>query len=375
VERWIVDNDRIPERQGIVGRARLAGGTVWSFAAAVQFRRRLAQTRPDVVHIHNFLPLLSPSIHVAASRAGVPVVQTLHNYRLICPAATLFRDGRPCEDCVGRPVAWPAIAHACYRSSHLQSGVVAAMLAAHRTRGTWTGDVDLFIAVSAFLRERMIAGGLPADRIVVKGNFVHSAGAGPAVETPDVGGPARSDAPILFVGRVTVDKGVDLLLDAWEGHETLPPLEIAGDGPLGPRVAEAANRTDRIRFAGQLDRGGVRQRMATARALVFPSRWYEGQPITILEAFAAGLPVIAARIGSIPELIDDGRTGILFAPGDPDDLARAVDWAVANPDSMRKIGAEARAAHASLYTEDANYDQLMAVYLRALGSPLATHGS
>lgn len=376
VERLIVDNDRIPTQSGLVARVRLAAGTVWSFAAAEVIRRRLADTRPDVMHVHNFLPLLSPSIHSAAHRAQVPVIQTLHNYRLICPAATLFRDGRPCEDCVGRRVAWPAIAHACYRSSRIQTGVVTAMLAAHRARGTWAGDVDVFVAVSAFLRDRMIEGGLPADRIVVKGNFVDSDGVEPVAQRTEDRRLSRSKGPaMLFVGRLTTEKGVDLMLDTWERNETLPELEIAGDGPLASQVAAAADRTTRIRFDGPLDRQAVREKMAVARALVFPSRWYEGQPITILEAFAAGLPVIAPNVGSIPELVNDGRTGILFAAGDPDDLARAVAWAAANPGQMQAMGVEAHAAYASFHTADANYDQLMAVYDQALAAPRAPHGT
>lgn len=365
VEQLIVDNAQIDERSGLAARARLAAGTVWSFAAAELVRRRIARDRPDVMHVHNFLPLLSPSIHAAAHRADVPVVQTLHNYRLVCPAATLFRDGRPCEDCVGRSIPWPAVVHACYRSSRLQSGVVAAMLAAHRARGTWSGDVDLFVAVSSFLRDRMIAGGLPEDRIVVKGNFVDRDVEPLGGDTNNLRSSRSGGAAMLFVGRLTIEKGVDLLLDTWQRNEALPELEIIGDGPLASQVAETVARTDRIRFAGPLARSTIWQRMGAVRALVFPSRWYEGQPITILEAFAAGLPVIAPNVGSIPELVDDGRTGILFAAGDRDDLARAVAWAAANPRRMHTMGANARAAYDRLHAPAANYKQLMAVYDRA----------
>lgn len=373
VERLTIDNERIDERAGKRAQLRLAAGTVWSFAAANVVRRLIARTRPDIMHVHNFLPLLSPSILAAAHEAGVGVVQTLHNYRLVCPVATLFRDGRPCEDCVGRSVAWPAVLHACYRSSKLASGVVATMLATNRARGTWSRDVDVYVAVSAFIRGRMIAGGLPKDRIIVKGNFVGS-------RRDPIGDGSSDDrrpsaAGMLFVGRLTTEKGADLLLETWRRHDNLPPLEIVGDGPLATQISDDAAQMPRVQVAGLLDRAAVRERMDTARALVFPSRWYEGQPVTILEAFAAGLPVIAPNIGSIPELVDDGRTGLLFAPGDPDDLARAVGWAASNDSQMREMGANARSEYERLHTPEANYGQLTAIYAQALSRHRAQHAS
>jgi glycosyltransferase involved in cell wall biosynthesis len=366
VERLILENDRIPERAWPLSRARLAVGTVWSFAAAELVRRRIAADRPDIVHVHNFLPLLSPSIHAAAHGAGPAVVQTLHNYRLVCPAGILFRDGRPCEDCVGRRVALPAIVHACYRSSHLQSGVVATMLATHAARGTWTRDVDAFIAVSETVRDRVIAGGLPADRVVVKGNFVAiDAALVGAPDEPGAGEP--NDLTLLYVGRLTIEKGVDLLLETWLSEPDLPPLVIVGDGPLAPQVAAASERTGRIRFEGRLDRADVLDRMRRAAALVFPSRWYEGQPVTILEALASGLPVIGARIGAMPELVADGETGRLFAPGDAVDFAQVVRRATDDRARLREMGVAARAAYERSHTPEANYTRLMAVYRQVLG--------
>ena len=366
VSELIVDNDRIADRAGPLSKAKLAADTVWSFSAAAAVGRRIERERPDVVHVHNFLPLLSPSVHAAARQAGVAVVQTLHNYRLICPAGTLFRDGRPCEDCVGRKVAWPAVAHACYRSSRAQSAVVATMLATHAARGAWDRDVDVFLAVSEFVRDRMIAGGLPADRIAVKANFVEDGRAERAA--PQRGRAARRDGPLLFVGRLTADKGVDLLLDAWAGAPDLPLLEVVGDGPLEGEVAAAAASSGRVVPAGRLDPGAVRARMAAAAALVFPSRWYEGQPLTILEAYAAGLPVIAASIGSLPELVRDGETGLLFRPGDIGDLRRAVTWATAHRAELRRMGQRARAAYEERFTPEVGYAALVAAYRSAITS-------
>jgi glycosyltransferase involved in cell wall biosynthesis len=368
VSELIADNDAIPDRAGPLAKARLAANTVWSFSAASAVRHRIERERPDVVHVHNVLPLLSPAVLAAARASGTAVVQTIHNYRLVCPAGTLFRDGRPCEDCVGRSFAWPAVIHACYRSSPTQSAVVATMLAAHRARGTWTRDVDLYLAVSGFVRDRLIAGGLPDDRIVVKSNFVE---AGSRARTGRAA--ARRDGPFLFVGRLTTDKGVDLLLDSWAGATDMPRIAVVGDGPLADLVAASAASNGRIVATGRLDRDGVRDRMHGAPALVFPSRWYEGQPMTIVEAFAAGLPVIAASIGSLPELVEDGATGLLFEAGDRTDLRRAVAWAVAHPAEMRRMGQQALDAYRERFTPEVGYGALIAAYRTAIASREIAH--
>jgi glycosyltransferase involved in cell wall biosynthesis len=365
-----VDNARIPEVSSATRAIRLAAGTVWSPAAVSLVRHAIEHRRPDVLHVHNFLPLLSPAVHRTARASGVAVVQTLHNYRLVCPAGTLFRDGRPCEDCLGRPVAWPAVVHACYRSSRPQSAVVAAMLATHRVLGTWHDKVDLYLAVSGFLRDRIVAGGYPADRILVKGNFVPD----PRLlgQSSDANGEAAERSGMLFVGRLSLEKGIDRVVERWGAIPDAPDLRVAGAGPLEPLVREAAARNARIRFVGRLEPQAVRHAMATSDALVFASRWYEGQPMTILEAFAAGLPVIAPRIGSIPELVEDGRTGILFDAEEPGALAEAVMRAMADPVRLRTMGTEARARYERFHTPAANYRQLLDAYERALRHRLSS---
>ena len=358
-----VDNARIPEASSPTRTLRLAAGTIWSHAAVSLVRRAIERHRPDVLHVHNFLPLLSPAVYRTARASRVAVVQTLHNYRLVCPAGTLFRDGRPCEDCLGRRVAWPAVVHACYRSSRPQSAVVASMLATHRALGTWHDEVDLYLAVSAFLRDRIVAGGYPADRIVVKGNFV----ADPRLRQPsDPSGEAVGRSGMLFVGRLSPEKGIDRVVDQWSAIRDAPELRVAGAGPLEPVVRDAAARSDRISYVGRLQAEAVRHAMATSEALIFASRWYEGQPLTILEAFAAGLPVIAPRIGSIPELVEDGRTGILFDPEEPGALAATVSKAMTDLSGLRAMGSEARARYERFHTPAANYRQLLDAYERAL---------
>ena len=315
VDRLVVDNDAIPDRPSAAQRVRLAVRTVWASAAAAAVADRARAVRADVVHVHNFLPLLSPAIHGAARSTGAAVVQTLHNYRLICPAATLFRDGAPCEDCVGLPVALPAVVHACYRDSRAQTAAVTAMLAVHRARRTWHRDVDAFIALTNFGRDRFIAGGLPVGRLVVKPNFASDEGDPHADESS-----TRSqfaNGPVLFVGRLAPEKGIRTLLAAWPrvDRDSGRQLRIVGGGPLVDDVRTAAAATPGITFVGPVSRDEVQAEMRSAAVMVFPSEWYEGMPLSLIEAFAAGLPVLASRLGAMESMIADGRTGILCRTG------------------------------------------------------------
>ena len=361
VERLVVDNDEIPDRPSASYRVRLAARTVWAGAAAEAVAERARAVGANVVHVHNFLPLLSPAVHGAARATGAAVVQTLHNYRLICPAATLFRDGAPCEDCVGRRVAMPAIVHACYRDSRAQTAAVTAMLAVHRARRTWHRDVDAFVALTAFGRDRFVAGGLPADRLLVKPNFAPDPG--------EAGDPGEryGQRPFLFVGRLAEEKGLRTLLAAWRLLDTDVALRIVGAGPLAAEVEAAAADLPGVTFVGPLARDEVQGEMRSARALVFPSLWYEGMPLTVIEAFAAGLPVIASGLGAMNDMVDDGRTGRLIKPGDPRALADAVKALARDANGTASMGSAARRAYLDTYAPEPNYTQLAAIYRQAVG--------
>lgn len=339
-----------------IGAPRLALGTLWSDDTAHRCRAALTDFRPDVIHVHNTFPLISPSIYWAAAQARVPVVQTLHNFRLLCPQAMLLRAGKICEDCVGR-MPWPGVVHGCYHDSRLQSGVVAGMLGLHRTLRTWQHKVARYIALNEFSKRKFITGGLPADRISVKPNFVI-----PPAETKNVrvGG--------LFVGRLAPEKGIRTLLSALD---LLPRagMNIAGDGPESAHVAAHP----KARWLGALAPDEVSRRMAQAAYLVLPSICYEQFGLVLVEAFACGLPVIASRLGALAELVDDGRTGMLFDPGNAADLAAKIGWAESHPDDMRRMGAAARADYAEKYTPDTNYRQLMDIYGDALTVAAASH--
>lgn len=351
----VVDNDGIPDDPSLAQRARLAVETVWSSRAARIVASRIAQRPVDIVHVHNTFPLLSPSIYTAAQGCGAAVVQTIHNYRTMCPAATLFRDGQPCEDCVGRLVPWPSVLHACYRGSKVKTLPVAALVASHRLRRSWD-DVDAFIALTDFAAGKLAEGGLPADRIHVKPNFI----------SPDPGPRQVPGDDFLFVGRLAPEKGIGTVIDAAPLLAPGMVVRIAGDGPEAGRLGAIAERYPSIQPLGRLTPDGVAGELGRSRALVFPSLWYEGLPMTILEAFAAGVPVIAARRGAAAVLVRDGETGITFEPGDPVALAAALAWAAAHPAEMDALGQGARRSYLADYTAEASYGRLAEIHAIAL---------
>jgi glycosyltransferase involved in cell wall biosynthesis len=337
-----------------MGKLSLLKATFWNDAVHRDLLGRLASARSTVAHFHNTFPLVSPAAYYAARRRGVAVVQTLHNYRLLCPSAILFRNGQVCEQCLGRSVSWPAVVHACYRGSRMATAAVAGMTAAHRAIGTWTHAVDLYIALTEFGRRKFIAGGLPAEKIVVKPNFT---------EDPGVGD--HSGGEVLFVGRLTPEKGLHTLLRAWRLLSERRPglkLKIVGQGPLSRLQRDSPPN---IEWLGWQPREHLFRAMKEASLLVFPSEHYEGFPMTLVEAFATGLPVVASNLGACAEVIRDTQTGRLFRPGDPRDLADVLDDLCRNEPMVRDLGRQARAEYEAKYTPQRNYKQLMNVYALA----------
>jgi glycosyltransferase involved in cell wall biosynthesis len=351
VLRYEVHNDQVKQLK----RLALVKDTVWNSSAYRELGALIRRERPDVVHFHNTLPLISPAGYYAARAEGVPVIQTLHNYRLLCPVALLFRDGRVCEDCMGKSVPWPGVFHGCYRGSRAASGVIATMLSVHRAFRTWTEMVDLYIALTEFARNKFIEGGLPAEKIVVKPNFV----------APDPGRGQGGGGYALFVGRLAPEKGTGTMLAAWEQLGTRIPLKIVGDGPLRDRVVGAARQSN-VQWLGHRPVSDVHALLGKADMLVFPSEWYETFGRVAAEAFAAGTPVIAADIGAVAELVEHGRTGLKFRPGDPEDLVAQVEWALSHPVELLSMREEARAEFEAKYTAERNYRALMEIYEAAL---------
>ena len=343
--------------KGIRGLATGALSTPWNPFAARRLRALLERERPDVLHVHNPFPLLSPAIFHAARGLPVATIWTLHNYRPFCSAATLVRDGVPCTECIDRRSPMPGLAHGCYRGSRAATLPLAAMIDLLDRAGTLAREVDAFVVLTEFQREMVVRAGLPAGRVHVKPNF-HPA------PPPVVPWPER-EPRVLFAGRLGPEKGVRVLLDAWSLWPDAPLLEIAGDGPERSAL-EARVRTlrlgDRVRFLGQLSPAEVERRTGRVRLLAVPSLCFEGFPLVIRDAFAAGVPVVASRLGALERIVEDGATGLLFSPGDAADLHRRVSRAWADPALLASLGAAARAAFEGRYTADRSYEALLNVY-------------
>jgi len=317
----------------------------------------LRDERPDLVHVHNTFMMVSPSVFEACREAGIPVVQTLHNYRLLCPGWSLCREGKVCEECIESGL-WRGVWHGCYRDSRLMTAAVALMLQVHRMRGTWSHDVGGYVALTNFARDKFIEGGLPAARIGVKPNFLES----------DPGKRSSSGGFALFVGRLSAEKGAEVLLEAWQKLKGTIPLVIMGDGPLRETLeSEAAARNlSNITFAGWRSRGEILSAMKSASLLITPSLWYEGFPMTVVEAFACGIPVICSRLGGLPEIVEDGSTGLHFNPGDAEDLAGKLDLLWTQPSQLAAMGRAAREEYKRNYTAERNYELMMQIYERTM---------
>jgi glycosyltransferase involved in cell wall biosynthesis len=358
---------------GLVKKLGVAVNCIWSRRWHREFRQMLQTSRPDVVHIHNFFPLISPSVYYACHREGVPVVQTLHNYRLLCSSAELYRDGKVCEECLHHGLL-RGVRYGCYQGSKMGTAALSLMLGVHRRLRTWNNLVDCYVALTEFARDKMIEGGLPANRIRVKPNFVLPDPGSKETGSKETGSKQtgsketnskeRTDRYALFVGRLAKAKGVLSMMKAWEHMPRHIPLMIAGDGPCREQLESELKdgKLPSVTYLGRLSRPDTLATMKKARFLVFPSEWYEGFPVTIAESFACGIPVICSRLGSMQEIVTDGLTGLHFQPGDAEDLAKKVKWAWEHPAEIDAMGRLARREFETKYTAARNIEMLEEIY-------------
>ena len=357
-------NDEIQE-YSLIEKAGLSWRTSWSCRTNRELQKILARESPDVAHFHNTFPLISPSAYYACSAANIPVVQTLHNYRLLCPSGNLFREGRICEECVSHSLL-RSILHGCYHDSRLQSAVVAGMLTVHGLLNTWAEQIDLFLVCTEFARRKFVDAGFDEEQIRVKPNFI----------APDPGASFRRGTTALYVGRLSQEKGPQLLPAAWSKLDEAIPLEIVGEGPLHTSLeTDCARRgLQSVQFTGWLNTQAAVERLHTARFLVVPSVCYEGFPMVIAEAYACGVPVIAAGQGGLAEIVLDGSTGLHFAPGNVDDLSAKVKWAWRHPPEMEAMGRCARMEFETKYNASAALNGLECAYESALARHNKTTG-
>lgn len=346
----VVEFVRRNEDLALEGGIAQATKTVWNRYAAEALRRTIEVEDPDVVHFQNTFPAMSPAVLRAAKSAGKPVVATIRNFRTTCVNALLYRDGGPCEDCLGSKVPWRGVVHRCYRTRPASS-VVAVTNAVHHLAGTWDRCVDRYITLSGF-QKSILSQVLPPGKLLIKPNFLH----------PDPGQGKGDGRFALFVGRISEEKGVGPLVDAWIRRSTDIQLKIVGDGPDLPALLERVGDHSAIDLAGRLPPGDVLHAMGEAPALVVPSMWYEGFPRVIVEAFARGTPVVTYDIGTQGDVVEHGETGLICRLGDADSMVKSCLQLIEDPEMRTRLGGNARAVFEKRYTADTNYRRLLEIY-------------
>lgn len=347
-----VTQHRVRNPDGSLNAARKLVAAPWNPASMARADEVIEESKPDVAHVHNTWFELTPSVIGALRRRHVPVVMSLHNYRLMCLNGLLLRDGSPCRLCVGKSPL-PGVRYRCYRDSAVASVAAAATLSLNRALETWD-SVDAFLASSAFLRQTYVLGGMPPEKIVTKPNFTTDPG-------PRESSPQDSEV-VLYVGRLSPEKGVEFLVRLWDQIESGLHLRVIGDGPSRADL-EAAHPN--VEFLGRQDPGFIEAEMLAARALLFPSTAYEACPLTILEAFAAGLPVLANRRGAMREFVGMVDDEWLREPGDLESWVEGLAL-IEDDDRTAQAGVRARAAYESSFTPDIAVKRLEAAYETAV---------
>lgn len=348
--------------EGFLGAVKGAFTTPWNPFSMRSLRSFLEKEQPEIMHVHNTFPLLSPSIFHATRGLKTATVLALHNYRTFCAAGIPMRGSHACTECLERGTVFPALKHGCYRQSRLATFPLATMIALHRKLGTWSKHVDAFIALTEFQQNKMTEAGLRCESVYVKPNFYFN--------PPDPLPWEKREPKAVYIGRLGVEKGVKILIDAWTMWASeAPHLEIIGDGPEKSVLQEYIKGNgleEKVSFLGYLNSSEVQKQLATARLLVLPSLSFEGFPMAIPEAFALGVPVAASNIGAIPSIIKDNENGILFKPGDSSTLYRAVKEIWDRSSWLSSLGQAARQEYDRKYTAEANYEILMEIYQKAM---------
>lgn len=338
-----------------MGKIELIFNTFWSSKAYHAVKDILIKFKPDVCHIHNTFPIISPSIYWAISDEKIPIVQTLHNFRLACPQAMFLRNSSICEDCSGK-IPWRGVVRACYRESHAQTAVLASMITFHRKIKTWSEKIDLYIALNDFCKRKFIEAGLPEKKLRIKPNFIDN-----NIKHNE----NRTD--FSFIGRLSKEKGVQILSDAAKIINSTK-ISVAGSGP----EIEKITGNDHINYLGQIQQDEILKLMSRSIAIIVPSIWYENFPRTVVEAMSCGTPIIASRIGALESIIIDGYNGLLFKPGDPKNLSEKIMYLKNNKDKAIELGNNALKTYKKYYSKEKNYLELISIYQEAINQKLIT---
>ena len=329
---------------------------IWSIKSYRDIKKIILKEKPDVAHFHNIFPLVSPSAYYACYKMGIPVIQTLHDFRFLCPIAFFFRDGRICEECA-KDGLWKGVKYGCFKNSRFQSSIVALILWFHKLIGTWKRKVNFFICLTESERKKFIEFGFPENKIVVKPNFLAG--------SHDIYSDKSSYA--IFMGRLSFEKGVQILLTALKELKDIP-LKILGDGHQRDEFKSLAGSLGlkNIEFLGMQSHSEAIKLLHNARFMIMPSLWYETFGLTIVEAFACSKPVIASNLGAMADLVKDGETGLLFEAGNPGELAKKIKWLWENPSEAILMGKRARKEYETKYTPGKNYDMLLDIYKKTI---------
>lgn len=347
--------DNAVMKKGIIGKLKAGISSVYNINSAKTLKKAIKEFGPDIIHVHNFFFTASPSVIIEANRQKTPIVVTLHNFRLVCANSLLLRNNKVCELCVSHDFPWYGVKYKCYHDSALQSAMVGAMAAVHKWAGTWKNKVDAFIAPADFIRQKLAHSSLhvAVEKIKIKRHFINDPGAGP---------PQSRESYYLFIGRLSAEKGVDVLLEAWKDMNE-DKLIIAGDGPEQQKLHQKYGHLKNVEFVGKKTREEVLLLMKACRALIFPSICYEGLPLTIIEAFSTGAPVIGSDMGAMKEMIRHGENGLLFTPGDPASLKKSVmRFNKYLADNDYSPYAHARNSYLQLYHPEIGYDAIIQIY-------------
>lgn len=346
-------NDELDETS-LLKKINIARNTIWSNSTYNELTDFIKENKPDIVHFHSIFPQISPSAYKACYDAGVPAIHTLHNYRQICPGALLQRDEQVCELCLHGTIL-NSLRYRCYRNSLLATGAITSTIIFNRLIGTYNKYVSQYIALTDFSSSRMVLGGISKDLLTVKPNFL------PSSPLPGKG----TGNYAVYVGRLSHEKGVHTLIEAWKDIDI--HLKIIGDGPLKNELMSLpAERLKNIEFCGYLDRDHILEIVSDAIFQVVPSEWYEGFPMVLLEAFACGTPVIGSNIGSISEIVVNGKTGLKFKPGDPDSLKTTVESLLSDKDKLQALRITSREAFDNKYSKEISYGILMNIYKESI---------
>jgi glycosyltransferase involved in cell wall biosynthesis len=354
-------NDEIKDYQ-LGQKLALPGEVIYSRRTNTDLRELVEKHRPDIAYIHNFFPLISPSVYPTLRSLGVPSIQVVHDFRMLCPNGVFYTQGKVCERCKHGNFLH-AVRYRCYRDSYLASAIASSALGLHRLTGG-LDRVDGYICLTEFTRQKLLEVGVASEKLFLKPNFIDASQVRPS---PGGGG------YVLFLGRLSAEKGLWTLIRAFE---TLPhlPLKIAGTGELEDDLREYVSRKKlrHIELVGFKNGQEKWDLLRGSLFVVIPSEWYETFCLVVLEAYAAGKAVLASRLGSLPYVVEPGETGRLFEAGNADDLAAKASEMMDRADELPLMGRYGRQLAETRYSPEQNYRQLMDIFASVAPAPTPT---